>query len=416
MDTLGLGDRTLLRLKDGAFGPHLWCIDTIVERQLGSGYAVNTLLAQVRQLSALGAWLTENGFTKLAEATPPIVQEFVRSQPPRLNRGPVGVFMLPKLVAQVRQLVGIPEPVLQETRLQPITDGFKKYLQEERGLAESTVRSYAEFAHKFLSSRFGLDPAETPVLSELCHADVIRHVISGAQTIGSRRVQFMVGALRVFLNYLFLRGDVKANLASSVLTVANWSLQTLPKALEPEDTRLLLKHCNTRTAVGKRDFAVLLLLARLGLRAGEVVGLTLDAIDWDAGEIILFGKSRRVDRLPMPRDVGEAIVAYLQSARPACSSRLVFVRARAPYVGLSSSCAIGDIVRRGLRRAGLTPARKGAHLLRHGLAQQMLRRGANLTEIGQVLRHQWVNTTAIYAKVDLDALRPLTLSWPGGAR
>jgi len=225
----------------------------------------------------------------------------------------------------------------------------------------------------------------------------------------------MVTALRAFLNYLLLRGDIHTNFAGSVLKVANWRLQTLPKALEPELVQQLLGGCDRGTPAGKRDYAILLLLARLGLRGGEVVNLSLDSIDWDAGQLILFGKSRRLDRLPLPHDLGDAIAAYLQHGRPVCSTRHVFVRALPPYRGFSSSVAICDIVRRALLRAGLTPARKGAHLLRHGLAKQMMRNGASLTEIGQLLRHQRVDTTAIYAKVDQEALQPLALPWPGGA-
>ena len=163
-----------------------------------------------------------------------------------------------------------------------------------------------------------------------------------------------------------------------------------------------------------RDYAILLLLARLGLRGGEVVTLTLDDLHWEAGEITIRGKGGRHHRLPLPQDVGEALVTYLREGRPHCSTRRVFLRARAPRRGFSSSVAIADIVRRALERAGLHPPRKGAHLLRHTLATQMLRKGASLAEIGEVLRHQHPDTTAIYAKVDLQALRALAQPWPGG--
>jgi len=203
-------------------------------------------------------------------------------------------------------------------------------------------------------------------------------------------------------------------LAASVPSVADWRLSELPKFLEPEQVERLLEACNRTTPEGRRDHAVLLLLARLGLRAGEVVHMELDDIDWENGAIMVRGKSRREDRLPLPTDVGEALAAYLAEARPRCPSRTVFLRLRAPRQGFRSSVAVCDIVRRALARAGLHPGRKGSHLLRHGLAVKMLRGGASLAEIGEILRHELPITTEIYAKVDVAALRALALPWQGG--
>jgi site-specific recombinase XerD len=293
-------------------------------------------------------------------------------------------------------------------------DDFTRYLANERGLSEASIENYSGFARRFLEERFGTEPPEPPNFSLLAQPDVTSFVLRHAPSYSHGRNLLMTTALRSFFRYLLLRDQIVTNLAGTVPKVANWSLQSLPKSMEPEQVQQLLKQCNRRTPVGKRDYALLLLLARLGLRAGEIAHLSLDAIDWEAGEIILFGKSRRVDRLPLPCDVGKAIVAYLKSGRPTCSSRHLFIQARAPYDGFKPR-TVSCLVRRSLRRAGLTPPRGGAHLLRHTLAKQMLRRGATLTEIGQVLRHQNVDTTAIYAKVDLDALGSLALPWPGGA-
>jgi len=168
--------------------------------------------------------------------------------------------------------------------------------------------------------------------------------------------------------------------------------------------------------VGERNYAILLLLARLGLRAGEIVAMTLDNIDWEAGELTVRGKGGRQARLPLPRDVGEALANYLRHGRPQCSSRCVFIRARAPCRGFANSAAITTIVERAIGRAGLKPPSRGAHVLRHSLATAMLRKGASLAEIGEVLRHRHADTTAIYAKVDLDALRTIAQPWPGGVR
>ena len=168
------------------------------------------------------------------------------------------------------------------------------------------------------------------------------------------------------------------------------------------------------TPAGQRDYAILLLLARLGLRAGEVVAMTLGDLDWEAGEFVVRGKGDRLERMPLPQDVGAALVHYLRYVRPCCSTRRVFIRINAPHCGFAGAAAIWDVVRRALARAGLDPEFKGAHLLRHSLATHLLRRGASLDEIGQLLRHCHPNTTQIYAKVDIEALRGIAQPWPGG--
>ncbi|MCX6926147.1 MAG: site-specific integrase [Verrucomicrobia bacterium] len=203
----------------------------------------------------------------------------------------------------------------------------------------------------------------------------------------------------------------------AVPTVAGWRLSELPHYLEPAEVEKVLDVCDRRRKVGKRNYAILLLLARLGLRAGEVVSLGLDDLDWNAGELRIRGKGARVDKLPLLEDVGEAIADYLWKARPCCSSRRVFVHIKAPYEGFGRPPnGICCIVRRALKSAKLNPAHKGAHILRHSLATRMLRKGASLLEIGRVLRHKTIQTTEIYAKVNLNALRALAQPWPGGAQ
>lgn len=184
--------------------------------------------------------------------------------------------------------------------------------------------------------------------------------------------------------------------------------------MKAKDVDCLLQTCDRTTSKGQRDYAILLLLARLGLRAGEVAALTLDDLDWDAGELLVRGKSAHQDRLPLPHEVGEALAIYLRHSRPPSAARQVFIRMRAPRRGFSDGQAVGTIVRRTLVQAGLNPALKGAHLLRHSLATTLLHNGASLTEIGELLRHQNIETTRIYAKVDHGALRALALPWPGG--
>jgi site-specific recombinase XerD len=206
-------------------------------------------------------------------------------------------------------------------------------------------------------------------------------------------------------------------LAAAVPTVANWRLSTVPKYLSSEEVKRVLKACDRRTASGRRDYAILLLLARLGLRAGEVVALQLDDLNWRAGEILVRGKGLFHDRMPLPSEVGKALASYLRRDRPACQTRRVFVCMKAPRRGFANPSTLTTIVRRALARADLHPTFKGAHLLRFSLATSMLRSGATRGEIAEILRHRTLQTTEIYAKVDFQGLRSLAHPWPmGGAQ
>lgn len=212
------------------------------------------------------------------------------------------------------------------------------------------------------------------------------------------------------------RGEITLDLAAAVPTVANWSMPSIPRAIEADHVRQLLASIDRRTAMGRRDYAIVILLARLGLRSGEVAFLELDDLDWNAAQVSVRGKGPHRTALPLPADVGVAIAAYLRDGRPRSTSRRVFLRDRAPIRGFLSQCAIGSIVRHALQRAGIQAPTMGAHQFRHALATQMLRHGSSLTEIGALLRHRHPQTTTIYAKVDLKTLRTLALPWPGGVR
>ena len=229
----------------------------------------------------------------------------------------------------------------------------------------------------------------------------------------------MVAALRSICHFLWQRGAIDRDLAAGVPRMPDWRLATIPKYLGPEEVERLLQACDVQAAVGRRDHAILLLLARLGLRAGEIIALELDDIQWRAGEILVRSSKRLPqDRLPLLTEVGEAIATYIRRDRPSHRTRRVFLCMKAPRRGFSHPSTVSTIVRRALARAGLSPALKGAHLLRHSLATRMLRQGASLPEIGLVLRHRAVQTTENYAKVDLAGLRALAQPWPqmGGAR
>jgi integrase len=281
----------------------------------------------------------------------------------------------------------------------------------ERGLSEHTVLdAYGPAARLFLAGREGPDGLG---LERLCAADVSSFLARECPRRSVPGARDLVCALRSLLRYLHLAGLIEAPLVWAVPSVADLRDRTLPRGLDPGAVNRLLASCDRRTLAGRRDYAILLLLARLGLRAGEVAGLQLDDVDWRRGELLIRGKGGRQDVLPLPVDIGEALVSYLRR-RPRCQCRAVFLRVTAPRQELNRS-TIGWVVRAACDRAGLP--RAGAHRLRHTAATQMLRAGASLPEVGQVLRHREQKTTAIYAKVDRIALRALARPWPspGGA-
>ncbi|MEJ2247215.1 MAG: site-specific integrase [Acidobacteriota bacterium] len=246
--------------------------------------------------------------------------------------------------------------------------------------------------------------------------DVSGFVLRYTKKFSRARAKGIVTALRSFFTFLYLRGYISTDLAGIVPTVANWQCATLPNWISQEDVENLLRSCDQKTSQGQRNYTILLFLARLGLRSSEVVNMTLDDIDWDAGEIRVGGKSRRQDRMPLPIEVGEALTRYLCEGRPLCSTRRVFIRMKAPVRGLKGHGSIYPIVKRAFDRAGLHPSHKGPHTLRHSLATNMLRKGASLREIGEILRHRDLDTTQIYAKVDLETLNKIAQPWPGGEK
>ncbi len=276
------------------------------------------------------------------------------------------------------------------------------------------MEQYLPVIRRFLCYLFR---EKTIRLKDLRTQSVIEFVLQDSSTRGRRASQSMTSVLRSFLNYLFQEGTTAINLALAIPSMPGWRLSELPRYLEKAQVEKLLQCCDRRRKVGKRDYAILLLLARLGLRAGEVAGLELEDIDWVAGELLIRGKANTVGRLPLLHDIGKAVADYLRKGRPNCSSRRVFVHCKAPFPGFSSPPnAVSGIVRRTLKRAGIKSRHQGAHQLRHSLATRLLRGGASLVQISHVLRHESPQSTEIYAKVDLNALRALAQPWPGGAQ
>jgi integrase/recombinase XerD len=305
--------------------------------------------------------------------------------------------------------------VERDTTIDCVAADFARHLQDDRALAPITVECYTRAARQFLCWRFG--QAEV-CLQHLLPADAIAFVRHESKRLGPGALKSVTNALRSFLRFGEFRGEITAGLAAGVPAVATWTTTPpIPRAIAAEHAQRAIDSCDRSTAVGRRDRAVLLVLARLGLRACEIIRLALDDIDWDQAQLRVRGKGGRESLLPLPVDVGAAIAEYLQHGRPPCEDRSLFLRAIAPIRGLlEGSDGVGSIVRDALDRAKVDAPHRGSHQFRHALAVRMLRQGASLPEIGQVLRHRSPQSTSIYAKVDLDALRTLAVPWPGGAR
>jgi len=378
------------------------------------GYVQHSIRTQVVVIADLSRWLQRRHIL-LQDLDSKVVNRFVQHHQRQkgIRRGDAGI--LSRFLAWLGQTGTVEQhrelPV--KGPRQNVTHQFRRYLLQDRGLSTATLQNYVPFIDQFLSERFR---NKTLNLSTLRAADVTGFVQRHAHRFSPGRAKLLVTALRSFFRYLRHRGEISLDLAACVPTVPNWSSSTVPKFLPPGTVQRVLSRCDRQTPLGRRNYAILLLLARLGLRAGEVVALNLEDIDWEAGQMTVHGKGGRSTQMPLPTDVGEAIAVYLRNGRPRCFSRRVFIRAKAPLGGFASSVAICVIVMRALQRAGVKSPRKGAHLFRHTLACDLLRQGCSLDEIGELLRHQSPNTTAIYAKVDLAALHSLALPWPGGSR
>jgi len=336
-----------------------------------------------------------------------------RSRHWRINAGDRAA--LRRLLSALRHkgLIASARPV-ELTEREQIIAAFSAYLTHERGLARNTGVRHKLLVHRFLQEVYPTGACEFATLSpEIIIGYVERHALDGSADSGKA----MCWILRAFLRYLHLKGLVTAPLAGCVPSIRRWRLAGLPTFLPPRKVQQVLDSCDRTTPMGLRDYAILMVLAKLGLRAGEVVALTLDDIDWRLGEILVHGKGRRCAIMPLRRDVGAAIVAYIRHGRPASTSRRLFLRMLAPQVGFTSGCAITMIAKQALNRAGIHGyAHHGAHLFRHSLATDLLRSGASFDEIGQLLRHESTDSTRIYAKLDLEKLRELSLPWPGGAQ
>lgn len=379
------------------------------EYLLRQGYAAGSVAQRLRLMAQVSHWLSEQGLGA-ATLTAQTVEQFVALRRAAGYSVYCSAAGLAPLVDYLDGLgvVASPPPRAMSP-VEALLQRYRDYLVDERGVAAASARLYVNAVSGFVAGRVVGDRL---ALQPLSAKEVTAFVLETCTPQQPGKAKTTVTALRSLLRFLHAEGLTDHSLVGAVPSVAQWRLAALPRTVEPGDIRRLLAACDRRTAAGRRDAAMLLLLVRLGLRAGEVAALKLDDIDWRAGELVVRGKGNRRHRLPLPVEVGEALVGYLRRGRPATAAgRQVFVRLKAPHQGLSSE-AVSERVCAAGRRAGIGAVR--AHRLRHAAASGLLAAGAPLAEVSQLLGHQKASTTAIYAKVDGAALAVLARPWPAG--
>lgn len=371
---------------------------------LTAGYTPLSAVVQLRLMAHLSRWLDQHGFV-VGDLSGRAEQYLAdrRAAGYQGLRSPRALTPLMGYLAQRGALGAEPPPALL-TPAEALLASFERYLVVERGLARSTVSAYVMRAGRFLA-RY----VPNGDVASVGSAEVTAAVLAECSAASVGAGQYFVAALRAFLRYCYVEGFLARDVSAAAMTVTGRRFSALPKGIGVEDTAALLASFDRDTAVGCRDYALVLMLLRLGLRAGEVASLSLDDIDWRAGEVEVNGKGRRHERLPLPADVGAALADYLQRGRPTTLGRQLFCTVMAPVRGLTRE-AVSNIVRRACVRASIRPC--GAHRLRHTMACEMIRAQVAPAEIGQVLRHRSPTSTAIYARVDMTALGVLAGPWP----
>jgi site-specific recombinase XerD len=385
-------------------GPH---ISGFRDRLLELSYTPGTVRQILKLVGHLGRWMV-NADVDVSQLNETVIVKFLNTMRVPGRRVP-SVRSLRPLLEYLDAQGELAAANVPETPLDQFLGEYRAWLVGDRGLAEPTVIRYENLARRFLLERTG---SGSPV-ENLAASDVVAFLLREGTRVRVGAVKGRVAELRSLLRFMHLKGMTPTALASAVPPVAGWHDTGIPVGLTAAEVQRLLDCCDRSDVGGIRDFAILMIVARLGLRSAEVARLELDDIDWRGGEIAVRGKARRRDRLPLPADVGQALVTYVREARPRASTRRVFLALKAPRRPIRPDL-VSDVTRRACRRAGLPPV--GAHRLRHALATEMLRRGAKLVEVSQILRHRDLATTAIYAKVDLANLRSVALPWPGGER
>jgi len=401
----------LRRHRAGFFGAYL---DMYTSMAKEHGYPRATVRGHCYLFRLLGQWLERRG-RSIQEIDDDVIAEFwwKHRQMSRLRQA--GTRPLHRLLDLLRTQGVVPaQKPPERTEAVALAHRFGMYLGERRALTPTTVSRSVPVVQGFLESCFGRRRLR---LHELGEKDITRFVLETAKRHCPRTQQTHMSILRSFFRFLLEQGEIDVDLSGVVPTVARWRLAEVPRYIAQGQVEQVLASCDRGTPKGRRDLAILLLLARLGLRSCEVSRLELGDIRWRTGELVVRGKGATRETLPLLAEVGDALAAYIKTDRPKCQTRRVFTRMRAPIVAIATKGTVTTVVRDATLRAGLDVPRRGAHILRHSLATNMLRDGASMSEIGIVLRHRSPATTEIYAKVDITSLRRLAQPWPvGGVR
>jgi site-specific recombinase XerD len=403
------GSSQVQSLRDSPGGPSL---EGFAAELFQLGYAKITARRHIRAAEHLLYWSDREGIP-IASLTEKLLERFNhhldRCQCPHYGHTPRsqsinGAHIFLKHLREAGQVTtSFAEPTAQEPVL---LVAFCQWMRQQRGTCDATLYHYS-LSIRDLLKRFGEDPDRFDAKS------LRQLVLERSQHCGWAAVKTCTTALRMFLRFLIAEGKCSAELYGAIPVLVHWRLSSLPRYLQEEEVERIISSSDSNSPAGRRDRAILLLLVRLGLRAGDVVQLRLGDIDWEGAMIHVSGKGRREVRLPLSQEVGWALAGYLQDGRPRTETDVLFVRSKAPFRAFTSSCAVSDIVAKAMRRAGVTNQSRGAaHVLRHSMATSMLRQGASLQDIADILRHRSIESTQIYAKVDVTALYQIAQPWP----
>lgn len=402
--------KTIDRLQQGPLGAF---IGVYSDRLIAEGHCYQSGARGIRVIADYSAWLANklHGVIDVHEASIKQYEQFWKKyRRPFLSDHAA----LLRLLSVLREIDAIASATTAELEpLAQVVYDFEQYLRQDRGLCEATIIRHRTPLRKFLHQCCSAGVSSFPSLTG---KEVTQFLVQHAHDQSPSSAKNMCWTLRAFSRYLLCQGHTTYDLSSAVPSIRTWSLSALPEQLSVEQIETVLNCCDRHSKVGLRDYAVLVLLSRLGLRANEVALLRLGDINWHSGSLIIRGKGRTLVSLPLLSEVGAALSDYLQNARPKTDSRFLFVRVLAPHSQFATSASVTEIAKSALTRAGLKLQHKGAHIFRHSLASNLLQAGASLSEIGQVLRHKSHDTTRIYAKVDIDGLRALAMPWPGAAQ
>ena len=395
-------------------GPLVPWLSKLAESLVSQRFSHHTIHHELRRIVQFSEWLEQQKI-ELSCLSSDDVFQYLETMPRwsqlQYSRAPLRRLMeYLRCEGVIKQKESAPPPTPAERCLQD----YMEYLREQRGLADGTIVGYACYARNFLQHRFGGGNID---LSHLNAEDVLAFFRDETSRLPGRRTKAKAsGSLRAFLRYVHVHADGMPDLASIVPRVASWPMTMVPRGIAADQAQKLLDSVDRTRPVGRRDYAILLLLARLGLRAGEIVFLTLKDLDWTAGTLTVTQKRARRSVYPLIEEIGEAIADYLQNGRPKSNEQRVFLHAKAPFRPFRRGSDLVDMIGYRIDRSGVEAPTRGSHQFRHALATQMQCKGASLSEIGDILGHRQLNTTRIYAKVDIVALRSLALPWPGSVR